>query len=190
MTQYNDEKLKLELGKIHQQVITELVPSQAAIMPSSSSSASRRLISSGSIFEAQIGYSRAVVDGDFIFVSGSTGLVYPLDLPTLLRLNTYVYRYDYQTQTISPDVAEQAEQCLRNIDTALREAGCAAGVEDVVRVRYILAERTDFVKTWPVLQRWFGEVRPAATMIVAGLMEEVMRIEIEVTARMRKGERE
>jgi enamine deaminase RidA (YjgF/YER057c/UK114 family) len=70
---------------------------------------------------------------------------------------------------------------MRNIDSALREAG--AGMEDVVRVRYILPDRSDFPKTWPVLQKWLGDVRPAATMIQAGLMEDVMRIEIEVTAR-------
>lgn len=129
--------------------------------------ASRQLISSGSAFEAEIGYSRAVVDGDFVFVSGCTG-------------------YDYKTGAISPDVAEQAEQCMANIASALAEAG--AGVADVVRVRYILPERGDFPATWPVLRRWLGEVRPAATMIVAGLMKEEMRVEIEVTARKRGGE--
>lgn len=89
--------------------------------------------------------------------------------------------YDYKTGAISPDVAAQAEQCMANIAAALSEAG--AGVADVVRVRYILPERDDFPATWPVLRRWFGEVRPAATMVVAGLMKEEMRIEIEVTAR-------
>ncbi|KAJ4415183.1 hypothetical protein N0V82_007484 [Gnomoniopsis sp. IMI 355080] len=123
---------------------------------------SRRLISSGSAFEAQIGYSRAVVDGDFVFVSGCTG-------------------YDYKTQTISDDVTDQAEQCMRNIAAALQGAG--AEVADIVRVRYILPDRQDFPKTWPVLQKWLGEIRPAATMIVAGLMDEAMKIEIEVTAR-------
>ncbi|KAL2158622.1 hypothetical protein VTH06DRAFT_4104 [Thermothelomyces fergusii] len=122
----------------------------------------RRLISSGSAFEAQIGYSRAVVSGDMVFVSGCTG-------------------YDYKTGTISDDVAEQAEQCMRNIAAALAEAG--ADVADIVRVRYILPDRRDFEKTWPVLTKWLGSVRPAATMIQAGLMEEVMKIEIEVTAR-------
>ncbi|KAL2024611.1 hypothetical protein VTK56DRAFT_7654 [Thermocarpiscus australiensis] len=122
----------------------------------------RRLISSGSQFESQIGYSRAVVCGDMVFVSGCTG-------------------YDYKTGAIADDVAEQAEQCLRNIAAALAEAGF--DVADVVRVRYILPDRHDFPKTWPVLQKWFGEVRPAATMIEAGLMEEAMKIEIEVTAK-------
>ncbi|KAH8758417.1 Endoribonuclease L-PSP/chorismate mutase-like protein [Diaporthe sp. PMI_573] len=134
-------------------------------MSSSSPPPSRRLISSGSAFEAEIGYSRAVVDGDFVFVSGCTG-------------------YDYETGAISADVAEQTEQCMANIAAALSEAGAA--VADIVRVRYILPDRDDFPKTWPVLRRWLGEVRPAATMIVAGLMKEEMRIEVEVTARRRR----
>jgi enamine deaminase RidA (YjgF/YER057c/UK114 family) len=121
----------------------------------------RRLISSGSPFEAGIGYSRAVVEGDWIFVSGTTG-------------------FDYATMTISPDVIEQAEQTLRNIEQALSEAG--SSVSDVVRVRYILPERSDFELCWPVLRRYFGDVRPAATMISAGLSDPRMRIEIEVTA--------
>ncbi|KAK3687282.1 Endoribonuclease L-PSP/chorismate mutase-like protein [Podospora appendiculata] len=127
---------------------------------------SRTLISSGSPFEAQIGYSRAVVDGDFVFVSGCTG-------------------YDYKKGTISPDVVAQAEQCFVNIAAALAEAG--AGVADVVRVRYMVPDRADFPRTWPVLRKWLGEVRPAATMVQAGLMEEVMKIEVEVTARRRPG---
>ncbi|KAK2023063.1 endoribonuclease L-PSP [Colletotrichum zoysiae] len=122
----------------------------------------RRNISSGSAFEAQIGYSRAVVSGDLIFVSGTTG-------------------YDYQTGVISPDIAEQAEQTMQNIAAALADAG--AQIKDVVRVRYILPDRRDFQETWPVLQKHFGDVRPAATMIQAGLMEEAMKIEIEVTAK-------
>jgi enamine deaminase RidA (YjgF/YER057c/UK114 family) len=122
----------------------------------------RRLISSGSQFERDIGYSRAVVDGDWVFVSGTTG-------------------FDYATMTISDDVAEQAEQCLANIAQALAEAG--AGFADVVRVRYILPSASDFAACWPALQRAFGEVRPAATMIAAGLADRRMKIEIEVTAR-------
>lgn len=121
----------------------------------------RRLLSSGSPFELEIGYSRAVVDGDWIFVSGTTG-------------------FDYETMTISEDVAEQAAQCLRNIERVLVEAGCA--MADVARVRYIVPEREDFELCWPVLRRYFGDVRPAATMIVAGLMDPRMKIEIEVTA--------
>ena len=121
----------------------------------------RRLISSGSTFEADIGYSRAVVQGDWVFVSGTTG-------------------FDYKTMTISPDVQEQAAQCLRNIEAALREAGsCLA---DVVRVTYVFPEAADFQKCWPVLRERFGEIRPAAMMISAGLADPRMRVEIEVTA--------
>jgi len=122
----------------------------------------RRLIGSGSTFEHDIGYSRAVVDGDWIFVSGTTG-------------------FDYGSMTISDDVVEQTEQCLRNIGQALEEAG--ASLADVVRVRYILPETADFPLCWPSLRRAFGEVRPAATMIAAGLADPRMKIEIEVTAR-------
>ncbi len=122
----------------------------------------RTLISSGSEFERTIGYSRAVVDGDYVFVSGTTG-------------------YDYSTMTISDDVVEQAEQCFRNIEAALAEAGSALG--DVVRVTYMLADRDQFEPCWPVLQRWLGAVRPAATMFEARLVNDEIRIEIEVTAR-------
>ena len=122
----------------------------------------RRLVSSGSRFEAEIGYSRAVVDGEWIFVSGTTG-------------------FDYATMTIVDDVVAQCEQVMKNIDTALKEAG--ASMADVVRVRYILPRREDFEPCWPVLRAYFGAVRPAATMIQAGLSDPRMRIEIEVTAR-------
>ena len=123
----------------------------------------RRLISSGSEFEAQIGYSRAVVDGEYVHVSGTTG-------------------FDYADMTISDDVVEQAEQCLANIATALAEAG--VGFEHVVRVRYLLPQREDFPPCWPVLKRYFGEVRPAATMMVVGLQDPRMKLEVEVTARV------
>lgn len=103
---------------------------------------------------------------------------------TTVASRTHAYSYDYKTGAISADVAEQAEQCMANIAAALSEAGAA--VADIVRVRYMLPDRGDFPTTWPVLRRWLGEVRPAATMIVAGLMKEEMRIEVEVTAR-RKG---
>ena len=126
----------------------------------------RRLISSGSPFEAEIGYSRAVVEGDWVFVSGTTG-------------------FDYATMTIAGTIAEQAEQCLRNIADALQQAG--ASLSDVVRVRYIVPDAAEFPQCWPVLRRYFGEVRPAATMFVAGLMDERMKIEIEVTARLPGG---
>lgn len=123
----------------------------------------RRAISSGSTFEEQIGYARAVVDGDWVHVSGTTG-------------------FDYATMTISEDVVAQAGQCLRNIGAALAEAGC--GFADVVRVRYLLPDREDFEPCWPVLRRYFGEVRPAATMMVCGLADPRMRIEIEAYARL------
>lgn len=122
----------------------------------------RRLISSNSSFERDIGYSRAVVDGEWVFVSGTTG-------------------FDYAAMTIADGLTEQAEQCLRNIGQALSEAGC--GLEHIVRVRYILPNAEDFPACWPVLRRAFGEVRPAATMIAAGLSDPRMKIEIEVTAR-------
>jgi enamine deaminase RidA (YjgF/YER057c/UK114 family) len=121
----------------------------------------RTLVSSGSTFEAEIGYSRAVVQGPWVFVSGTTG-------------------YDYATMSLPGDLLEQAEQCLRNIETALAQAG--ASMRDVVRVTYILPKGSDFPKCWPVLRRWFGEIRPAATMISAGLLDPRMQIEIEVTA--------
>jgi enamine deaminase RidA (YjgF/YER057c/UK114 family) len=122
----------------------------------------RRLISSGSTFEREIGYSRAVVDGDWVFVSGTTG-------------------FDYKTMTISDNVVEQAGQCLINIEKALAEAG--SRISDVVRVRYILPRVEDFEPCWPVLRQYFGEIRPAATMISADLSDPRMKIEIEVTAR-------
>jgi enamine deaminase RidA (YjgF/YER057c/UK114 family) len=122
----------------------------------------RRLISSGSTFEREIGYSRAVVDGDWVHVSGTTG-------------------FDYALMTISDDVVAQARQCWANIDAALREAG--ASVQDIVRVRYLLPDAADFEPCWPVLREWLGDVRPAATMQACGLSDPRMRIEIEVTAR-------
>lgn len=122
----------------------------------------RRLISSGSPFEEEIGYSRAVVDGEWVFVSGTTG-------------------FDYRTMTISDDVVEQARQCLANVGEALGETGCS--LADVVRVRYLLPDPNDFPPCWPVLRRHFADVRPAATMMSCGLSDPRMRIEIEVTAR-------
>ena len=123
---------------------------------------SRRRISSGSTFESQIGYSRAVIEDGWIFVSGTTG-------------------FDYSTMTIKGDVVAQAEQTLRNIEHALREAG--ASLDDVVRVHYILPNAADFEPCWPVLRRAFARALPAATMISAGLADPRMKIEIEVTAR-------
>lgn len=124
----------------------------------------RRLISSGSKFEELIGYSRAVVDGDWIFVSGTTG-------------------YDYMTMALAPDVVAQCRQTLKNIEAALKEAG--ASMADVVRVTYILPRASDFEACWPVLREYLGAVRPAATMIEAGLINPDIKIEIEVTARRR-----
>jgi enamine deaminase RidA (YjgF/YER057c/UK114 family) len=121
----------------------------------------RRLISSGSVFEAQMGYSRAVVAGDWVFVSGTTG-------------------FDYATMTISEDIAEQTAQALRNIAGALEQAG--SSLADVVRVTYVLPDGTEFEKCWPAMREAFGEVRPAAMMIQAGLADPRMKIEIEVTA--------
>jgi enamine deaminase RidA (YjgF/YER057c/UK114 family) len=121
----------------------------------------RYLISSGSPFERDIGYSRAVVCGDWVFVSGTTG-------------------FDYETMAIADDVALQTEQALRNIHRALQQAG--ASLADVVRVTYVLPRAEDFPECWPVLRRHFGEVRPAAMMLSAALADPRMKIEIEVTA--------
>lgn len=127
----------------------------------------RQLISSGSTFERDIAYSRAVVHGDWVFVSGTTG-------------------FDYSTMTISEDLGEQTERCLLNIQAALEQAG--ATLADVVRVTYVLPEAGEFPQCWPILRRYFGEVRPAAMMISAGLADPRMKIEIEVTAVRSAGE--
>jgi enamine deaminase RidA (YjgF/YER057c/UK114 family) len=121
----------------------------------------RALISSGSSFEKEVAYSRAVVDGRWVFMSGTTG-------------------FDYQSMTISDRVEEQAEQCFQNMAQALDQAG--SSLAEVVRVHYILTRREDFEPVWPVLRRYFADVRPACTMIVAGLADPRMLIEIEVTA--------
>jgi len=121
----------------------------------------KRLVSSGSTFEQEIGYSRAVVVGDWVFVSGTTG-------------------FDYSKMSIAEGLLEQTEQCLKNIASALQQAG--SSLADVVRVTYILPQGAEFPECWPVLRKYFGEVRPAATMICAGLADPRMRIEIEVTA--------
>ena len=121
----------------------------------------RRLISSCSTFEAQIGYSRAVVDGEWIFVSGTTG-------------------YDYTKMIMPEGLLEQTEQALANIESALAKAG--ASLRDVVRVTYILPNGAEFPQCWPLLRKYFGEIRPASTMLSAGLADPKMRIEIEVTA--------
>jgi len=125
----------------------------------------RRLISSGSRFEEQIGYSRAVVDGDDIFVSGTTG-------------------YDYSTMTIVDDVVVQCDQVFRNIAAALKEAD--ASLDDVVRALFIVPRREDWEPCWPVVKKYFGTARPASTLIHANLQTDAMRIEIQVTARRRR----
>ena len=124
----------------------------------------RQHISSGSPFERDIGYSRAVADGEWVFVAGTTG-------------------FDYATMTISDDVAQQADQALRTIAAALEQAG--ASLDDVVRVRYLLPDADDFPACWPVFRRHLGVALPAATMQVCGLADPRMKIEIEATARKR-----
>ncbi len=121
----------------------------------------KKLISSGSAFESQMGYSRAVVAGDWVFVSGTTG-------------------FDYASMSISEDLVEQTEQCFRNIQAALQQA--EASLDEVVRVTYVVPNAEDFKQCWPVMRKYFGEVRPAAMMISAGLADPRMKIEIEVTA--------
>jgi enamine deaminase RidA (YjgF/YER057c/UK114 family) len=122
-------------------------------------------ISSGSTFEEQMAYSRAVVDGDWVFVSGTTG-------------------FDYSAMTIPEDIVAQTEQCFRNIADALAQAG--ASLADVVRVTYVLPDASQFAQCWPVMRQYLGEVKPAAMMISAGLADPRMKIEIEVTARKRR----
>jgi enamine deaminase RidA (YjgF/YER057c/UK114 family) len=121
----------------------------------------RTIVSSGSTFERDIGYSRAVVVGDRVIVAGTTG-------------------FDYSTMTIAPDVESQVRQCLANLEAALAAAG--SSLRDAVRVRYILPDAADFPATWPALRDAFGRTRPAATMIVAKLHDPRMRIEIELEA--------
>lgn len=124
----------------------------------------RQLISSGSRFETEACYSRAVVDGDFVFVSGTTG-------------------FDYETMTISADVAEQTRQTFRNIETALRKSG--ASLKDAVRATYYVVNADDWPTIYPVFKEFLGESRPAATAIICGLVDPRMKIEIEITARKR-----
>lgn len=121
----------------------------------------RKLISSGSTFEHEIGYSRALVAGEWVFVSGTTG-------------------FDDSTMTIADGLLEQTEQCLKNIAAALAQAGSC--LQDVVRVTYVLPNCAEFPDCWPILRKYFGEIRPATMMISAGLADLRMRIEIEVTA--------
>jgi len=124
-------------------------------------------ISSGSVFEREIGYSRAVVESGWIFVSGTTG-------------------YDYEKMALAEDVVAQCDQAFRNIQAALAQAG--ARLDDVVRATFILPDRADWPPCWPLVKKWLGHARPAATMMVAGLQVPEMKIEIEVTARLRRRE--
>jgi len=124
----------------------------------------RRQISSGSKFEAEIGYSRAIVDGDMIWVSGTTG-------------------FNYETMTISEDVTKQADQTFRNIKAAMEKAGFS--LDDVVSATYIFPNGEDFEPCWPVFRKYFGETRPACTAIVASLIDPRMKIEIQVTGKKR-----
>jgi enamine deaminase RidA (YjgF/YER057c/UK114 family) len=123
----------------------------------------RKLISGGSEFESKIGYSRAVVDGDYVFVAGTTG-------------------YDYASMSISESPIEQADQCFKTIQQALIEAG--SSLDQVVRVHYIFPDKRDFEPCWPTFKKYLGVARPAATMFVAQLLDDKMKLEIEVTARV------
>jgi enamine deaminase RidA (YjgF/YER057c/UK114 family) len=124
--------------------------------------------SSGSPFEKAIGYSRAVVDGNMVYISGTTG-------------------YDYAAMTLPADAATQARNALSTIARVLDEAG--GSLHDVVRVHYYIADRADWPAIMPVLGETFGQIRPAATLLITGLMEPEMKIEIEVTARLGAGGR-
>jgi enamine deaminase RidA (YjgF/YER057c/UK114 family) len=124
----------------------------------------RQLISSGSPFEKEACYSRAVLDGDFVFVSGTTG-------------------FDYATMTISDDVAEQTRQTLRNIESALQKAG--SSLKDAVRATYYMTNVADWPKIYPVFKEFLAESRPASSALVCGLIDPRMKIEIEITARKR-----
>lgn len=122
---------------------------------------SRKLISSGSSFEKEMGYSRAVVEGEWVFVSGTTG-------------------FNYDTMTIEEDVVAQTEQCFKNIKNILEEAN--SSLDKIVRITYILPKPSDFESCWPVLKKYLENIRPAATMFSADLFDKKMKIEIQVTA--------
>jgi len=120
------------------------------------------LISSSSTFEKELAYSRALVDGEWIFISGTTG-------------------FNYADMTISDNIIEQTEQCFKNIIAALETGG--GKLQDTVRIMYIVPKASEFKKCWPVLRKYLGDIRPAATMISAGLADPRMKIEIQVTAK-------
>ncbi len=148
-------------GKLFFILIFYRIPQLSTVFMKKGYEMNRIKVSQGSPFEKQIGYSRAIVEGNWVFVSGTTG-------------------YNYDTMEISDDVTEQADQCLKNIGWALEQAG--SSFDDVVRVRYLLPHAEDFEPCWPVLNKYFGEIRPAATMMAVGLLDPKMKIEIEVTA--------
>ena len=126
----------------------------------------RKYISSGSEFEQTIGYSRAVIDDNYIFVSGTTG-------------------FNYENMSISSDVVAQAEQCFKNIEQALNEAG--SSLDDVVRVHYIFPNKNDFPLCFKTFKKYLGKAKPAATMFIAGLYDDKMKLEIQVTAKIKIG---
>jgi enamine deaminase RidA (YjgF/YER057c/UK114 family) len=121
----------------------------------------RKLISTGSVFEKEVAFSRAVVVDKTVYVSGCTG-------------------YNYNTTTISDDIIEQTEQAFKNIEYALSQAG--ATFKDVVRVHYILADPNEFEKCWPTIRKYFESIKPACKVFCAKLTSEKIKIEIEVTA--------
>jgi enamine deaminase RidA (YjgF/YER057c/UK114 family) len=126
---------------------------------------SRRLISTGSPFEKTAGFSRAVIDGDFAFVAGTTG-------------------YDYATMTMPADITDQAQNCFRTIEAALRDGGFA--MADIVRATYYITDAGDADAVLAVCGEKLGDIRPAATLlVVAGLLKPEMKVEIEVTAKRR-----
>jgi enamine deaminase RidA (YjgF/YER057c/UK114 family) len=126
---------------------------------------SRRLISTGSPFEKAAGYSRAVIDGDFAFVSGTTG-------------------YDYATMTMPADVTSQTRNCFKTIEAALKDGGFA--MADIVRATYYITDLADADAVLAVCGEKLGDIRPAATLlIVAGLYKPEMKVEIEITAKRR-----
>ena len=139
----------------------EFSPRSATPPFTATNSVTRKLISSGSTFEAQIGYFRAMVAGDWVFVSGTTG-------------------FDYASMTIFDRLLEQTEQRLKNIESALQQAN--SSLKDVVRVTYVLPDGAEFEQCWPVLRKYFGDVRPAAMMISAGSAHPRMKTEIKVLA--------
>jgi enamine deaminase RidA (YjgF/YER057c/UK114 family) len=126
----------------------------------------KKHISSGSTFESIAGYSRALVDPPYVFVSGTTG-------------------FDYQSMHISSDLAEQTEQAMSNIDAALKEAG--ASLDDVVKVTYYLTAKGQFEIIGPIVGRHFARAKPAASAVLVGLVDERMLIEVEVMARLPEG---